>query len=304
MLARLPATAGLLLGAGVALAVYLLIDSRGLALGLGAVAGYLLWAELTDLVAPPEARTPRTPPGTPLLQNPVFRRRLFAVVVTLGASSLVVTELLVGDVAAEDVRERVQGYGAWGPILLMTAIAVAMIIAPIPNVPFMIAAGVLWGTFWGVVYAIGGQLIGSTVIFFVSRRFGRRFIPRLVGQDAAARIDKLAANMGPQIVFWWRLMPVSFDFAAYAAGLTTMKYRVFIALVFLGSIIPVTVIVTFGDSFTRSWTARILSAALVALAIAVPVTIFYLRNRRDLPPPGQLLRSLFGESPPEPARPE
>ncbi len=63
-------------------------------------------------------------------------------------------------------------------------------------------------------------------------------------------------------------------------------------------------VAAFGDSFTRSWTARILSAALVAVAIAVPVAIFYLRNRRDLPPPGQLLRSLFGESPPAPARPE
>lgn len=301
---RLPALAGLVVGAAAALAIYLLIDSRGLALGLGAIVGYLAWAELTDLVAPPEARTPKPPPGTPLLQNPVFRRRLFGIVVMVGATSLVVTELLVGDVAAEDVRERVQGYGAWGPILLMAAIALAMIIAPIPNVPFMIAAGVLWGTFWGVVYAIAGQLLGSTIIFFVSRRFGRRFIPRLVGQDAAARIDKLAANMGPQIVFWWRLMPVSFDFAAYAAGLTTMKYRLFIVLVFLGSIIPVTVIVSFGDSFTRSWTARILSAALVAVAISVPLTIFYLRNRRDLPPLGQLLRNIFGGSPPEPARPD
>jgi len=303
MLARLPISAGFVLGGAIAVAIDYLVESRGLALGVGAVAGYLVWAELTDLVAPAETRTPRPPAGTPLLQNPVFRRRLFAVIVTVGASSLVVTELLVGDVAAEDVRERVHGYGAWGPILLMTAIAVAMIIAPIPNVPFMIAAGVLWGTFWGVVYAIAGQLLGSTVIFFVSRRFGRRFIPRLVGQDAAARIDKLAANMGPQIVFWWRLMPVSFDFAAYAAGLTTMKYRLFIVLVFLGSIIPVTVIVTFGDSFTRSWTARFISAGLVALAIAVPVTIFYLRNRATLPPPGELLRTIFG-GPPEPARPE
>lgn len=304
MLARLPATAGLALGAGVALVVYLLIDSRGLALGFGAVVGYLAWAELTDLVAPPDKRTPKSPPGTPLLQDPVFRRRLFGVVVILGASSMVVTELLVGDVAAEDVRERVQGYGAWGPILLMAAITLSMVIAPIPNVPFIIAAGVLWGTFWGVVYVVAGQLIGSTVIFFVSRRFGRRFIPRLVGQDAAARIDKLAANMGPQIVFWWRLMPVSFDFAAYAAGLTAMKYRVFIVLVFLGSLVPVTVIVTFGDSFTRSWTARIVSAVLVAVAISVPLSIFYLRNRESLPPLGQLLRNVFGASPPQPARPE
>jgi uncharacterized membrane protein YdjX (TVP38/TMEM64 family) len=305
MLSRLPSLAGFLLGGAVAAGVYFLIESRGLAAGLGLVVGYLAWAELSDLVAGPAMRATKAPAGTPLLQNPVIRRRLFGLLLIGGASSIILTELLIGDVAAEEIRERVQAYGALGPIILMTVIAVAMIIAPIPNTPWVIAAGIVWGTFWGVVYVIGGQLIGSTVIFFISRRFGRKFIPRLVGQDAAARIDRLSRTMGPQVVFWWRMMPVSFDFGAYAAGLTAMRYRVFITLVFLGSIIPTTVIVSFGDSFTRSWTARFISLGLVALAITVPVTIFYLRNRATLPPPGRLIRNVLGgasaESTPESA---
>lgn len=289
---RLVAVIALVVGAGVAFGVYSLAHSRGLAGGLGIIAAYFVWGELGDLVTGKAERTRRVPPGTPPLRNPAVRRRLISLLAIGGATSLILTELLVGDVAAEDVREWVLDLGVWGPLLLIAVLAVAMVIAPIPNPPFMIAAGIVWGTFLGVVYAVIGQLIGSAIIFVISRKAGRRFIPKLVGEDAAARIDRLAQDMGPQIVFWWRMMPVSFDFAAYAAGLTNMSFRLFIALVFLGSLVPTTVVVGFGDSFHSSWTARIISGALVLLAIAVPATIFYLRNRHNLPPPGEWLRAL------------
>ena len=127
-----------------------------------------------------------------------------------------------------------------------------MVFAPIPNPPFMIAAGLIWGVTLGVVYAVIGQLIGAAIIFWISRRFGRRFIPRLAGEEGAERIDRLAKEMGPQLVFWWRMMPITFDFAAYAAGLTAISFRLFITLVLLGSIVPTAVVVSFGDSFNHS----------------------------------------------------
>jgi uncharacterized membrane protein YdjX (TVP38/TMEM64 family) len=271
------------------------LDSRAITIGIGFIVAYVIWGELSDRFS--SATRPRLAPGTPLLQNPSARRRIFAVFALAAATSLALTDLFVGDVSADDARRWMDGLGFWGPLLLITILAAAMVFAPIPNPPFMIAAGIIWGTSLGVAYALIGQLIGSALIFFISRKAGRRFIPRLVGQEGAARIDKLSLEMGPQVVFWWRMMPISFDFAAYAAGLTTMSFRLFITLVFFGSILPTTLIVGFGDALTASWTARFLMGGLILAGISIPLTVFYLRYR-DTVPFGEWLRVLTGEGEP------
>ncbi len=286
----------LLCGFGVMTAAGMVVHSRAVAIGLGVVTAYFLWGELGDLVRD-RKEDPPVDPAAPLLASPRVRRRILGVLAIGGASGVIMLQLLTGDIEVDGVRDWVRDLGPWGPILLITVLAVAMVIAPIPNPPFMIAAGIVWGTFMGVVYAVIGQLIGSAIIFAISRRFGRQFIPRLIGQTGADRVDSLARQMGPQLVFWWRMMPVSFDFAAYAAGLTTMSFRLYITLVFIGSIIPTTVVVAFGDSFGKSWEAQAVTFGMILVAITVPATVFYLRNRDSLPPMGELLRRLAGAEP-------
>lgn len=282
----------MLAGIAVTAGAYFTVHSRGAALGLGIVAAYLVWGEIGDLI---RGEQPPPPKGSPLLANARIRRRLLSLVAIAGASALIMTDFIVGDLQVDDVREWIRGLGPWGPVLLITVLAVAMVFAPIPNPPFMIAAGIAWGTFWGVVYSVTGQLIGSAIIFYISHRLGRRFIPRLIGEEGAKRVDKMARQMGPQIVFWWRMMPVSFDFAAYAAGLTGMSFRLFITLVFLGSIVPTTVVVSFGDSFGKSWEAQAVTLGLIAVALIVPATVFYFQYRDALPPIREWPKRLLGD---------
>ncbi len=281
--------AAVALGAAIAAGLYAAFDSRGVALGAGIVAAWIVWGELSDRFGPARGRKAGSGPA---LLDPVRRRRILGIAAFTVATALVVAELALRDLDADGIREWGLGLGVWGPVILIAVLAAAMVFAPIPNPPFMIAAGLIWGTALGVVYAVIGQLIGAVIIFWLSRRFGRALVPRLVGERAAERIDMLAREIGPQLVFWWRMMPVSFDFAAYAAGLTAMSFRLFVTLVLVGSIIPTSVVVGFGDSIDSSWTARFVMAGLVVVAIAVPATVLYLRNRHRLPPPRELLRQL------------
>lgn len=275
------------------------LHSRSVAVGLALVLAYVTWGELGDLMGSRRNDAP-LPPGTPLLMDPKFRRRVLGVLALGGASGVILVGLLTGDIDVEKVRTWIRDLGAWGPVLLILVLALAMIVAPIPNPPFMIAAGIAWGTFLGVVYAVIGQLLGSMVIFGISRKFGRRFIPRLIGREGAEKVDRLAQEMGPHLVFWWRMMPVSFDFAAYAAGLTNMSFRLYVTLVFLGSIVPTTVVVAFGDSFGKSWQAQAVSGALILVALAVPATVFWLRYRRQLPPPREWVGRMLSTGDPTP----
>ena len=272
-----------------------LFDSRGLSIGLAVVLFFVVQGEAKEYLGIVDPNARPVTADTPLLARPAVRRRLFMLFVLMGATSLILREIVVGDFDTEAARDWADGLGIWGPLILILVLAGAMVFAPLPNPPIMIAAGLLWGTFLGVVYSVIGQLLGAAIIFFISRRFGRRFIPRLVGKRAAERVDRLAKEMGPQLVFWWRMMPISFDFAAYAAGLTGMSFRLFIVLVFFGSLLPTTMIVWFGDVLDASWTVRIAWFVIVLVSLAVPVTILYYRNRERIPPIRDLLRSLAGE---------
>lgn len=286
----------LAVGLGVAFAVSTFAHSRAVAVGLGVISAYFVWGELGDLLRPTPAPAPRTS-GTPapLFANPRVRRRLISALALLGATVLILIEFITGDLDVADIREWIRDLGVWGPILLITILAIAMVVAPIPNPPFMIAAGIAWGTPLGVLYSVIGQLIGSVIIFWLSRRFGRRLIPRLIGEEGAAHVDRLAVRMGPQLVFWWRIMPVSFDFAAYAAGLTAMSFRLFFTLVLAGSIVPTTVVVGFGDSFGKSWEAVAVTGGLVVLAVGVLTVLFYRNFQAEFGPPGDALRKLLGD---------
>ena len=279
----------LAVGAAVAFGLREAIDSTGVALAAGIVVAWIVWGELSDRLG----RGEEQPAGErPVLLDPVRRRRLIGALAIVLAVVFIIGDFALGDLETDDIREWGEGLGPWGPVLLITVLAAAMVFAPIPNPPFMIAAGLIWGTVLGVVYAVIGQLIGAAIIFWISRRFGRQFIPRLVGERGAERIDLLAREIGPQLVFWWRMMPISFDFAAYAAGLTPMSFRFFMALVLFGSIVPTAVVVGFGDSLNHSWTARFVFGGLIIVAIATPATILYLRYRDRLPPPREMLRWL------------
>ena len=282
---------------GVGLVGREIFHSRAVVAGLAVITAYLVNGELSDLLGTSKPPPPREPgePEPPLLANPKVRRRVATVMALFGAMGLVFLEFVTGDLDVADVREWIRDLGPWGPILLILVLAIAMVIAPIPNPPFMIAAGIAWGTFLGVVYAVIGQLLGSMIIFWLSRKFGRRFIPRLIGQEAAERVDTLALKMGPQLVFWWRMMPISFDFAAYAAGLTTMRFRQFVLLVALGSIVPTTVVVGFGNSFGKSWEALAVTGGLVLLAVAVCGFMVYRQFREEIGPPRQALKRFLGD---------
>lgn len=280
----------LAVGAAVAFGLREAFDTTGVALAAGIVVAWIVWGELSDRLG---GEREEVAGDLPILFDPARRRRIIGVVALVLAVAFIIGDFAVGDLETDDIREWGEGLGPWGPVILIAILAAAMVFAPIPNPPFMIAAGLIWGTVLGVVYAVIGQMIGAAIIFWISRRFGRQFIPRLVGERGAERIDLLAREIGPQLVFWWRMMPISFDFAAYAAGLTPMSFRFFMALVLFGSIVPTAVVVGFGDSLNHSWTARFVFGGLIVVAIAVPATVLYLRNRHRLPPPREMLRWLL-----------
>lgn len=77
--------------------------------------------------------------------------------------------------------------GAWGVLILLGIQIIQVIIAIIPGEPIEVLAGLLYGTFWGYVYCTVGMLIGTILIFYGVRFWGKRFIQALAGNGKLER---------------------------------------------------------------------------------------------------------------------
>ncbi len=183
---------------------------------------------------------------------------------------------------AEPFQEWVDGWGILGPIVYMLVLAGSVLFAPIPNVPIFIAAGLAWGPVLGTVYSMGGMMMGSAAAFWVSRRLGRGWLPRLIGRATAARLDDLAERMGGRVIFWARMLPVvNFDFISFLAGLTSIRFSTFLIYSFFGMLLPTSVAVIAGDSLGKDSRITVALGGAWVGGILLSAGYFYWQRRRN-----------------------
>ena len=171
----------------------------------------------------------------------------------------------------EQVRTWIQNLGPWGPLAISLLEMTQALLAPIPGQAIEAVSGYLYGPFWGILFPMVGMFAGSTVIFFLSRRFGRPLAVRLVGKRSMARLDDLVRRGGAPFFFLIWLLPFApDDLACVAAGLTPMPTRQFLILMLLGRLPGVAVSVWVGANVARIdpiwWAVLFALIALVALA--------------------------------------
>jgi uncharacterized membrane protein YdjX (TVP38/TMEM64 family) len=173
------------------------------------------------------------------------------------------------------ITEFLQQAGWLAPLVYMFLRVIAVVVTVVPNAPLDIAGGLLFGPFWGTVYALLGSEAGAIACFLIARHMGREAITRLLHRDITFS-NRIARRQLAYIVLIARLEPVfSFALVSYGAGLTMMTLRSF-ALSTLIGMTPGTIILNYyGKSFfSGSLLLQIsLGLALIVLLFVIPVWI-------------------------------
>lgn len=176
--------------------------------------------------------------------------------------------------------------GAWldragplAPLALMGAMALAVVVSPIPSLPLDIAAGAHFGPLLGTLYAALGSSIGAVISFGIARGLGRDFVEKTVGGHISF-CRECSDHLLTRIVFASRLVPVlSFDLISYGAGLTKMSLRNFALATFAGQL-PLTFVYVSSGSFLA--TGRTLTVVGGLLAVALFLVLPRWIEKRDL----------------------
>jgi len=171
--------------------------------------------------------------------------------------------------------------GAWGPITVIAAMIVAILISPIPSAPIALAAGAMYGHFWGTLYVLTGAEIGALAAFSISRYLGHDLLQKWFGERLGSSLAG-SQNFLMASVFASRLMPfISFDIVSYAAGLTPLSFWRFAIATFAGILPASFLLAHFGSEMVSEETDRMLIAVAVLGALtATPFIIGYFSKTR------------------------
>ena len=161
--------------------------------------------------------------------------RSIAVVCLVGGGAVAVQTVLPGVTDPDWIEHQLASLGAVAPVAFVALQTGQVMLAPIPGQLLAGVGGYLFGAWLGAGYSMVGVVIGSTVVFLVSRRFGRFYAERVVKQSVLRRWDAFVDRGGVPALFVCFLLPTfPDDLLCFVAGLTDLRLRRFLALVVVG----------------------------------------------------------------------
>lgn len=148
--------------------------------------------------------------------------------VVLLVAALVIISVSVGVPGVSRLRSDFAQFGVWAGVVY-AALYAAVSLAPLPAAVFTLAAGALFGVTEGLIVVEAGATVGAVIGFWLARILGRDFVARLSGASVE-KLDERFARRGILAVLAVRLLPV-LPFAAvnYVSGLTSIRFRDYLA---------------------------------------------------------------------------
>jgi len=190
------------------------------------------------------------------------------------------------------------GYG--GIIFL---IAVENIFPPIPSEVILTFGGFMttfttMNVFGVIISATIGSLLGAIILYFIGRFLSHEKIERVLdgkigkilrlNKDDVYKTYDWFNKKGKFTVFFCRCIPVIRSLISVPAGMSGMKFSVFLIFTILGSLIWNTILVLLGVIASDSWSKIVdgtdiftkVSIVAMGLIAVIAVFIFYKKRKR------------------------
>jgi uncharacterized membrane protein YdjX (TVP38/TMEM64 family) len=208
------------------------------------------------------------------------RRAALLRVAALGAAmaTFVALVLLSGGLSADRVRGLVDGQGAAAPLVFIL-VSAGLTVVLFPGPVLAAASGLLFGTAVGTPVSITAATLGAALAFSLSRWWAHDAVVALAGPRLAA-LRAWVGERGFLTVLYARIAPgVPYTWVNYAAGLTPIALRSFVAATAIGVAPRAFAYTALGGSLGDLTSPE----ALVAVGVLVTMAVTGLAlARRDL----------------------
>lgn len=156
----------------------------------------------------------------------------------------------------------------WVSILFVIARSIPVIIAPIPGVVVDAFGIATFGITKGFLLAEAGIVLGSAVAFGIGR-FGRRFLRKT---SFFKQLEEWEKQIDPNSSFWALVLArfissPAFDYISYAAGLTTLTFKRYMAATVIGTLPIMFIIYTVGATILKNYMLKFIFATGILIIL-------------------------------------
>lgn len=178
----------------------------------------------------------------------------------------------------DSIVEDIRSYGHLAAIAIFLLVIVEVVAAPVPPLILYVAAGIIFGGFFGGLIVLAGNIVGAVIAFLFARKVGREYINEKIGKETSQKFGRITEKHGPFIIFLLRINPLTTsDLVSYFAGLNKMRLSHFIIATTLG-LLPLIFSQTYlGSDIIKQ--SPFLLTLLVWVSIVYAVFIIYLLLR-------------------------
>jgi len=188
--------------------------------------------------------------------------------------------------AAQQLSQFLQS-SLFGPLIFLVTYAVRPLIF-FPTSVMTVLAGFLYGPVWGILYALGGDIITAMVAYGIGAYLGQDFLSSDKGRGLLKRYaDSLRRNSFESVLIM-RLILLNYDLVSYLAGFLRINWKDFIWATILGSLGGIIAYVLAGASIEGDLAAGLPSVNLKMLGISglllgasVGVAWYFRRNNKS-----------------------
>lgn len=171
----------------------------------------------------------------------------------------------------ESFRTWLGQFGAFDELVFILIRAAQTVVKFIPAEPLEIASGYAWGAVPGMLYCVIGNMIGTLVIFALTRRYGKKILKLFLPVKNMKLLNVLEGSEKIyMLLFFLYLIPGSpKDGFTYFAGLLPVKLMPFMVISFIARMPSVLSSTLCGSSLAEQqyWIAILIFLVTIVLAI-------------------------------------
>ncbi|WP_224981945.1 TVP38/TMEM64 family protein [Geomonas agri] len=167
------------------------------------------------------------------------------------------------------LKEVLQGHEILAPVIFVLLYGITSVLL-LPGLPMAIAAGLLFGPVWGVVYAITGATLGASASFLVARYLARDWVVGKLSGEIWQDLDHKVGEQGGKIVAITRLVPLfPFNLLNYAFGLTRIPFWHYVTASFIFMLPGCIAVIVFSSSLPQLLKGNISPSLLEGILLVV-----------------------------------
>ncbi|MEM0519622.1 MULTISPECIES: TVP38/TMEM64 family protein [Aequorivita] len=177
------------------------------------------------------------------------------------------------------IQKWVEGFGWFGPLVLVLAMIAQMFLIVIPTILLMIVTILAYGPIWGSLLILIAVFSASSVGYLIGKYVGTQIIVNLLGNTTMKKVSSFLKEYGFWAVVITRVNPfLSNDAISFVAGVLKMNYWRFITATLLG-ITPLTILIAIVGKNINTLKSGLLWASIGSLILFI-IYIWWDKKRK------------------------